>query len=127
MYQQRKMSPFLLIYIKANDKYMKNYNKNKESSYFQYCRVNNLCDWAVSQNLPVINFEWIEDSSQFNEDFMKTSRNFTTIYHFYRYALANVHDKTEHFTLIRNLKQSLNHWLVLKKAHWIIIWFKQNA
>ena len=25
--------------------------------------------WAMSQKLPVNNFEWIEDTSQFNEDF----------------------------------------------------------
>ena len=25
----------------------------------------------MSQNLPVNNFEWIEDTSQFNEDFFK--------------------------------------------------------
>ena len=27
----------------------------------------------MSQNLPVDNFEWIEDDSQFNEDFIKTA------------------------------------------------------
>ena len=29
-------------YAKANNKYMKNYNKNKESPYLQYWYVNNL-------------------------------------------------------------------------------------
>ena len=28
---------------KANDKYMKNYNKNIESSYIEYLDANNLC------------------------------------------------------------------------------------
>ena len=50
---------------------MKNYDKNKESSYIQYWDVNNLYGWAMSQKLPVNNFEWIKDTSQFNEDFMK--------------------------------------------------------
>ena len=31
-----------------------------------------------------------------------------------------MHDKTEYFTHIRNLKQALNHGLVLKKEHRII-------
>ena len=51
--------------------YIKDYDKNKESSYIQYWDVNNLCGWAMSENLPVNNFEWIKDTSQFNEDFIK--------------------------------------------------------
>ena len=50
---------------------MKDYDKNKESSYLQYLDVNNLYGWAMSQKLPVNNLEWMKDSSQFNEDFIK--------------------------------------------------------
>ena len=56
---------------KPNNKCMKDYDKNKESSYIQYWNVNNLYGWAMSQKLPVNNFEWIKDTSQFNEDFIK--------------------------------------------------------
>ena len=58
-------------YAKADNKYMKDNDKNKEMSYVQYCDVNNLCSWAMPQKLPVNNFEWTEDTSQFNKDFIK--------------------------------------------------------
>ena len=56
-------------YAKASDKYMKDYDKNKES-YLQYWNINNLYGWAMSQKFPVNNFEWKKDNSQFNEDFI---------------------------------------------------------
>ena len=58
-------------YAKANSKYMKDYDKNKESPYIQYWDVNNIYGWVISQKLPVNKFEWIDDTSQFNEDFIK--------------------------------------------------------
>ena len=58
-------------YAKANNKYMKDYDKNKELSYFQYWNVNNLYGCAMLQKFPLNNFEWIKDSSQFKEDFIK--------------------------------------------------------
>ena len=36
---------------------MKNYDKNKESSYIQYWDLNNLYGRAMSQKLTVTNFE----------------------------------------------------------------------
>ena len=44
-------------YAKANNKYMKYYDKNKESSSIQYCKVNNLYDWAILRKLPVNDFQ----------------------------------------------------------------------
>ena len=38
-------------YAKANNKYIKNYDKNKESSYFQYLDTNNLYGWAMSEKI----------------------------------------------------------------------------
>ena len=58
-------------YAKVNNNYMKDYDKNKDSSYLQYWDVNHLYGWAMSQKLPVNNFEWIKYTSQFSEDFIK--------------------------------------------------------
>ena len=37
---------------KANNEYMKNYDKNIESSYLIYLDESNLYRWAISQQLP---------------------------------------------------------------------------
>ena len=58
-------------YVKTNDKNLKDNDRNKESLYLKYWDVNNLYDWAMSQKLPINNFEQTEDTSRFNEDFMK--------------------------------------------------------
>ena len=44
-------------YEKVSNKYMKDYDKNKELSYLNYCDVNNLYGWAMLQKLQVNNFE----------------------------------------------------------------------
>ena len=53
---------------------MKDYDKSKESTYLEYLNVNNSDGWAMLQKLPVDKFEWIEDTSKFNEDFIKETR-----------------------------------------------------
>ena len=97
-------------------------------------------------NIPVNNFEWIKDTSQFNEDFIKNyneERNkgyFLEVYVQYLEKLhefhndlpflrerlkiekveklvANLHDKIEYIIHIRNFKIVLNHELVLEKVH----------
>ena len=60
-------------YAKANNKYMKNYNKNIESSYLEYLDANNLYGWAMSQKLTVDGFKQIEEDnlSKLDEKFIK--------------------------------------------------------
>ena len=111
--------------------------------------VNNLYGWAILQKLPVNNFEWIKDTSQFNEDFIKNYNEESDEGYFFevdvqypeklhelhndlpflhermkikkvKKLVANLHDKTEYVIHIRNLKQSLNRGLVLKKVHRVI-------
>ena len=142
-------------YTKANNKYMKDYDKIKESSYLQYWDVNNLYGWAMSGKLPLNNFEWIKDTSQFNEDFIKNYNEESDEGHFLEVdvqypeklyephndllflpermkiekvekLVANLHDNFEYVTHIRNLKQILNHKLVSQKVYKVIK-FNQNA
>ena len=47
-------------YAEANNKYMKNFDKTKPSSYIQYLDANNLYCWAMSQKLPTHGFKWID-------------------------------------------------------------------
>ena len=68
---RREICHSIYQYAKANNKYMKDYDKNKGSSYLQCLAVNNLHGWAMSQKLSVNNFEWINNTSKFNEDFIK--------------------------------------------------------
>ena len=51
-------------YAKANNKYMKNYNKSTESSYLMYLDANNLYGWATSKRLPINGFKWENDLSK---------------------------------------------------------------
>ena len=50
-------------YTKTNNKYMKDYNINKVSSYLKYWDVKNLYGWTISQKISVNGFRWVEDLS----------------------------------------------------------------
>ena len=59
--------------MKADNEYLKNYEKKKkESSYIKYKDVNNLYRWSMSERLPVNDFKWVDEPSQFQEDFIKS-------------------------------------------------------
>ena len=45
---------------------------NTELSYLKYWNVNNFYGWAVSQKLSVNDFKWVEETSQFDDDFIKS-------------------------------------------------------
>ena len=38
--------------------------------YLKYWKVNNLYGWVMLQKLPVKDFKWVEDISEFHEDFI---------------------------------------------------------
>ena len=59
-------------YAEVNNKYMKNYDKNKESSFLIYVDANNLYGWTMTKKLPVDGLKWVDDLSMFTEDFIKS-------------------------------------------------------
>ena len=142
-------------YAKANNKYMENYDKNKESSYIQYLDANNLYGWAMSQNLSVNNFKWVEDVSRINEEFIKNyNENSSKGYILEvdvkcpkklhdlhsdlpflpkrikidkcKKLVCDLHNKKKYVVHIKSLKQALNNGLKLKRVHRIIE-FSQKA
>ena len=61
-------------HAKANNKYMKNYNKDIISSYLMYLDANNLYGWVMSQKLPVNGFKWAKNLFECNSiQLMKAS------------------------------------------------------
>ena len=48
-------------YAEANNKYMKDYDPDEESTYIQYLDANNLYGWTMSQSLPTHGFKWMKD------------------------------------------------------------------
>ena len=100
----------------------------------------------MSQKLPVNNFEWIEDTSSFNEGFVKSYNEESDEGYFdvqypekllelhndlpflpermklekVEKLVTNLHDKSEYVIHKRNLKQALNHGLIFKKIHRVI-------
>ena len=142
-------------YAKANNKYMENYDENKESFYIQYVDANNLYGWAMSQKLPKNNFKWVEDTSRINKKFIKKYNgnsnkgyileadvkypkklhNLHSDLPFllrrmkidkYKKLICNLQNKKKYVVHIKSLKQALNHGLKLKEIHRIIK-FNQKA
>ena len=142
-------------YAHANNKYMKDYNKKKKSSYIQYLEANNLYGKAMTEKLSVRGFRWMEDISKIDEDFVKDyNKNDNKGYILdvdidYPSKLQNLHsdlpflpermvinntkklvcnlnDKKNYIVHINVLKQALDHGLKLRKVHRVIE-FEQEA
>ena len=65
----------------------------------------------MSQKLPVKNVNWIKNICKFGESFIKSFIKLKKV----EKSVPNLHDKIEYVLHMRNLKQALNHGLVLKK------------
>ena len=47
-------------HAKANNPYMKNYDKEQRTSYIMYLDENNEYGWATMQHLPTSSFRWLK-------------------------------------------------------------------
>ena len=142
-------------YAKANNKYMKDYDRKKKSSYIQYLDANNLYGKAMTKKLPVRGFKCLDDISKIDEDFVKDyDKNNHKGYILdvdidYPSKLQNLHsdlpflpermvinntkklvcnlnDKKNNIVHINVLTQALDHGVKLKKVHRVIE-FEQEA
>ena len=69
-YQMWNM-PRYSSYAKANNRFIKYYDKNKELSCLKGLDADNLYGWAISQKLTLGDFKWVLEIFQFNENFIK--------------------------------------------------------
>ena len=133
-------------YASANNPYMEEYDKNKETNYLQYLDANNLYGWTMSQSLPTGEFRWIKcdawdpvrlvdmisrekDYGYLLEEDVKYPRelydlpNDTPIMcskmkiNAVEKLIPNLYDKKKYVIHIRTLKQALDHGLILEKIH----------
>ncbi|XP_067131325.1 uncharacterized protein [Centruroides vittatus] len=133
-------------YGKANNKYMKDYVKNKESNYLMYLDANNLYGWAMSQYLPYDGFKWsdtnidvtqIPDNSKtgyilevdleypkelhdFHSDLPLASENRIPDGSKQSKLLTTLYDKKKYVLHYRNLKQYLKMGMKLEKIHRVL-------
>ena len=136
-------------YAKANNKYMKIYDKSIDSSYLMHLDANNLYGWTMSKKLPVNGFKWENDLSKFNENFIKNYNENSDVGYFLeidieyskklwsfrkdlplfpegrklekvKELVCSIEDKEKYLIHIRALKQALNHGLILKDVHRVI-------
>ena len=67
-------------------------------SYLQYWDRNSLYGWAMLQKTPVNNFEWMEDTSEFHEDFIKSYNEESDKGYFFEFDVQH----TEKFHELQN-------------------------
>ena len=142
-------------YARANNHYMKDYNKTKQSSCIRYLDANNLYGAAMSKKLPIKGFKWLDDIVRIDEEFIKEYNETNDkgyvleadvdypqelhdlhsdmpflpermVINKTKKLVCNLHNKKNYVAHINMLKQALDHGLKLKKVHRVIE-FEQEA
>ena len=123
---------------KTNNKYLKDYDVNKESSFLIYIDYNNIYGKAMCKKFPVRDFKWENDISEIDESYIKNydeegdrydevdfqypkelhidHSNFSFLpermeINKCKKLACNLFDKKEYVDHIFSLKQALNHGL----------------
>ena len=134
-------------YGEANNKYMKDFNKNKLFKFLMYLDANNLYGWAMSQKLPVHSFKWMtnkEIKNIFNNQIVQVwektpcilevdieyPKELHDLHNDYPFCpervecdngvkklIPNLRDKNNYVIHYKNLIQCLKAGLKLKKIH----------
>ena len=91
-------------YVKVKNIYKKYYDNNKESSYFKYQDKNNLYWCAMSQILSEDDslqgdFKQVKETSQFNEDFIKSQNKDCDIGYF---LMFNIQTNCKNLLMIQH-------------------------
>ncbi|XP_055902200.1 uncharacterized protein LOC129938580 [Eupeodes corollae] len=136
-------------YSRANNKFVESYDSEKPSSNLVYLDANNLCGWAMSQNLPCGGFEWqnpqdfslthIESLNDINvgyvlevdleypehlhdihNDLPFCPENIAIPGSKFKKLVASFLPKVNYVIHLESLKQALKHGLILKKVHRVI-------
>ena len=87
-------------YAKVDNEYLKDYDKNGQLSNLKYWDVNSMHGSEMSQKLPINGFQLVEETSHFNEDFMKSYNEESELKYFlevdvqYPENLYDLHNQT---------------------------------
>ncbi|XP_048478608.1 uncharacterized protein LOC119690408 isoform X2 [Plutella xylostella] len=137
-------------YAKANNIFMNDYDSRVPPSFLIYLDANNLYGWAMSQYLPTGEFEWVEESVNYNipdnseygyilevdliyphhlhdshSDLPFCPETICTPNSNEKKLVPNLKNKIKYIIHYRNLKQCIENGLELTKIHRVLK-FKQS-
>ncbi|XP_064620678.1 uncharacterized protein LOC135483596 [Lineus longissimus] len=105
-------------YGKANNPLLKDYDENQPTSYITYVDANNLYGVAMGQDLPVRNFKWMKDFSQWQDTACTLEVDLEYPVHLHQlhndYPLAPEHKNDKLIPNLQDKKNYIVHHKILK-------------